>query len=389
MRSSEILPIFPNLWNPPMKITRIETFPVRIPLKPKRRMVSALGRHTVSEYLLVRVLTDDGIEGVGEATVMPRWSGETVWGAQAIVDRVIAPVLIGQDPHDVAGIDRLMDRATSYNWFAKSAIEMACWDIQGKAAGKPVYELLGGAVRPLTIRCRFSMGAYPPDQARSRAEELLADGFKTFKVKVGTNPDEDVERVSIVREVVGPDNEITIDANCGWDADTAIAAMERLDEYNVALFEQPTTNGDYAALARVRQAIKPKVMADDIVFDLVHARECIRNAACDLISLYPGKNGGIRKAKEIVDFAEQHGVGCSIGSNLELDIASAAMCHLVVACPNMQIEQYPGDILGPEYHEVSVVKEPLKIEGPDITLTDRPGLGVEVDWDVVRAHPCD
>jgi L-Ala-D/L-Glu epimerase len=373
-----------------MKITRIDTFPVRIPLKPARRMVSALGQHTVSQYVLVRISTDAGIEGVGEATVMPRWSGESVWGTQALIDRVFAPLLIGCDPHDVEQLDHRMDKAAAFNWFAKSAVEMACWDIQGKAAGKPVYELLGGAVRPLAIRCRFSMGAYPPDRARARAEELVAEGFTTIKVKVGTHPPEDIERVRIVREVIGPDRELVIDANAGWDAPTAIAAMRELEDCRVTVFEQPTTNGDYAALAQVRAAVKPtQVMADDIVFDLVHARECLRNDACDVISLYPGKNGGIRKAKQIVDLAAAHNVACSIGSNLELDVAAAAMCHLVVACPNMQVETYPGDILGPEYHEVSIARNPLSIAGPVISITDRPGLGVDVDWSVVEAHGCD
>src|SRR5262245_55118649 len=115
-----------------MKITRIESFPVRIPLKPERRMISALGQHLVSDYVIVRISTDAGIDGVGEATVMPRWSGETVWGATALIDRVLAPALIGKDPHDIPAVDASMERATALNWFAKSAIEMACWDIQGK-----------------------------------------------------------------------------------------------------------------------------------------------------------------------------------------------------------------------------------------------------------------
>ncbi len=369
-----------------MKITRIESFAVRIPLTPERRMISALGQHTVSDYALVRVSTDAGIEGVGEATVMSRWSGETVWSATSIVDHVFAPLLVGHDPCDIEGVDSVMDAAAKDNWFAKSAIEMACWDIRGKETGKPVYELLGGAVRDRTIKCRFSMGAYPPERARATVERLIEEGFETIKVKVGTDKKEDVERVRIVREVIGPDREITIDANCGWDAATSIAAVEEMQPYNVVLFEQPTPRDDYAALAEVRRNIAMAVMADDIVFDLNHARECIRNDACDLISLYPGKNGGIRKAKEIAEFAEGHDVACSIGSNLEWDIASAAMCHLVVATRNMQVEKYPGDILGPKYHEFAVVKDPLTLVGPCITCPDKPGLGVEVDWEVVGGN---
>jgi muconate cycloisomerase len=126
-------------------------------------------------------------------------------------------------------------------------------------------------------------------------------------------------------------------------------------------------------------------MADDICFDMAHARELINNEACDVISLYPGKNGGIRKAKAIAEFAARHGVACSIGSNLEYDIATAAMCHLIVATENMQVEKYPGDVLGPAYHETSIARNPISIAGPVTTITDGPGLGVDVDWAAVES----
>jgi L-Ala-D/L-Glu epimerase len=372
-----------------MNITHIETYPVEVPVKPQRRMISALGQHTVSRYLLVRVLTDSGLEGVGEATVIPRWSGETVWGAQALVERVLAPQVIGCDPYDIVELDRRLDGSAIHNWFAKSALEMACWDIRGKAEGKPVYELLGGACRPLAIRSRFSMGAYEPERARARAKELVAAGFTTIKVKVGRDPVADVERVHVVREAIGPEIALTIDANCGWEVETAIRAIRAMADCKLALVEQPTPDGDYAALARVRRETGVPVMADDICFNLVHAQELVRNACCDVISVYPGKQGGIRKAKQMVDFAAANQVACSIGSNLELDIATAAMAHLVVACPNMQVEKYPGDLLGADYHEISIAKNPVRIDGPITTITDRPGLGVDVDWQVVRQCRCD
>lgn len=369
-----------------MKITAIKTIPVRIPLKPEFRMVSALGKHDVSKYLLVRVETDAGIEGVGEATVIPRWSGETVWSAQAIVEQHFAPLLIGMDPFDIESIDQVMDQAAQGNWFAKSAIEMACWDIQGREQGKPVYELLGGPVRSPTIRCRFSMGAYDPERAARRGRELVDQGFTTIKVKVGTVLEEDIERVRIVREAIGDAPDLVIDANCGFNVDEAIQVAHALEDCRVGLFEQPTPRDDYAGLAEVRRSIKPLVMADDICFDEAHARNCLRAEACDVISVYPGKNGGLRKSLNIVKLAAAQGVACSIGSNLELDVASAAMCHLVLAHENMNIETFPGDIMGPIYHEVRIVKEPLVIDGPHITLSNRPGLGIDVDWSVVEQH---
>lgn len=367
-----------------MKITHIEVTPVRIPVKYAKHIVSPLGAHTVSEYLLLRVGTDVGIEGIGEVNPMPVWSGESVWSAQEILNKLLAPSVIGADPTDVEEIDRRLDKCTRHNWFAKAAIEMACWDIAGKAANKPVYELLGGAVRPLTVRCRFSLGAYEPDRARTRALELVEEGFTTIKVKVGGPAEKDISRIRTVREAIGPELDLTIDANCGWDADTAIHCVNELADCGITLNEQPTTDGDYGALARVRRETTPPVMADDICFDMIHAQELIRNNACDLISVYPGKNGGIRKSKAIVEFAAAHGIKCSIGSNLEWDVGTAAMAHLVVACPNMCVEEFPGDMLGPDYHEVRIAKNPIDIQGPLVTITERPGLGVDVDWNIVK-----
>lgn len=371
-------------------IAAIETYPVRIPLKAAYRMLSALGRHDQSHFILVRLLTDDGLEGAGEASVTVRWSGETAWGVQALIDRVLAPLLVGlelntDDPlENIAAIDRRMDAAVQHNWFAKAAIEMACWDVLGKAAGQPVYELLGGACRPLAIPSRFSLGAYDVPRARARAAELVEQGFDTVKVKVGGPPEDDIPRVRAVREVIGPERKLVIDANGGWDADTAIRCLAELRDCRLAVVEQPTPDGDYASLARVRRAGGVPVMADDMCFNLIHAQELIRNQACDLISVYPGKNGGIRKARAIVELAAQHGIGCTLGSNLEFDVATAAMGHLAVATPNVLVEQYPGDIHGPAYYEVRIVRQPLSIVGPVTTLTNRPGLGIEVDWPLVR-----
>ncbi len=373
-----------------IRIKSIETHPVRVPLKPAYRMISALGRHDESRFVLLKLLTDTGLEGAGEATATVRWSGETVWGVQAVIQRVLAPLVIGQDLdpvnplESIRELDRRMDALVQHNWFAKSAIEMACWDVLGKAANKPVYELLGGACRPLAIPSRFSMGAYDIARARARAAELVAQGFSTVKVKVGGKPEDDIARVRAVREVIGFDRKLVIDANCGWDADTAIRCIRELKGCRIDLVEQPTPDGDYEQIARVRRECGLAMMADDMCFNLVHAKELIRNQACDLISVYPGKNGGIRKSREIVLFAEQHGVGCTIGSNLEFDIATAAMGHLIAATRNLRVEEWPGDIHGPVYYETRLVKDPLAIEGPITRLTDRPGLGVDVDWEIVK-----
>jgi len=369
-----------------MQITSIEAIPIRIPLKPERRMISALGKHDVSEFTLVVVHTDGGLFGLGEATVTPRWSGETAWGAKALIDTVFTPGLLGCDPRDIVEIDSRLDAVAVDNWFAKAAIEMACWDIAGRAVNKPVYELLGGACRPLTIRNRFSLGAYAPDVIQQRARERIAAGFDTLKVKVGTKPAADIARVRAVREAIGPDIKLTIDANGGWNFPQALDCLQQLADCHLTLVEQPLPRGDYTALKTLRDTTGQKILADESCFDYVEADELIEQGCCDALSLYPGKQGGIRKARQIAVLAENHGIPCTIGSNLEWDIGAAAMLHFIVATSNMQVELYPGDCLGPFYHEFSLAKNPLKIEGPFTTLNDGPGLGIELDWDVVKQH---
>ncbi|WP_425618737.1 mandelate racemase/muconate lactonizing enzyme family protein [Anatilimnocola sp. NA78] len=367
-----------------MHITRIEAFPVRIPLKPERRMISALGKHDVSEFTLVLVHTDDGLIGLGEATVTPRWSGETARGAQVIIEQVFTPVLLGCDPRDMEEIDARLDAVAVDNWFAKAALEMACWDIAGKAANQPVYELLGGACRPLTIRNRFSLGAYTPEIIRERALALVAAGFDTLKVKVGTDPAADVIRVRTVREAIGPDVKLTIDANGGWNEAQALDCLRQLADCNLTLVEQPLPRKNFSGLKRLRAITGQKILADESCFDEVEARELIEQGCCDAISVYPGKQGGIRKARRIAQLAGEHQIPCTIGSNLEWDIGAAAMLHFIVATPNMQVELYPGDCLGPFYHEASLAKNPLQIEGPFTTLHAGPGLGIELDYDQVQ-----
>jgi muconate cycloisomerase len=195
-----------------MKITAIHTVPASIRVRPDKAITGSRGAHRTSAFVLLRMETDSGIAGVGEATVMPAWSGETVWSAKTLIDQILGPLLIGNDPSDIEHIADLMDREVSRNWFTKAALEMACWDIFGKAEGKPVYELLGGPQRDRTVRCRFSMSAYPPERAAARARELVADGFTTIKVKVGIDEAEDLARVRRVREAVGTDVAVTIAA---------------------------------------------------------------------------------------------------------------------------------------------------------------------------------
>jgi muconate cycloisomerase len=154
----------------------------------------------------------------------------------------------------------------------------------------------------------------------------------------------------------------------------------------LTLVEQPLPRGDYTALRRLRRQTHQRILADESCFDEIEARELILQDCCDAISLYPGKQGGIAAARRIAALAAEHGIPCTIGSNLEWDVGAAAMLHFIVATQNMQVDRYPGDCLGPFYHEFSIAKNPLAISGPFTTLHAGPGLGIDVDWDVVNRN---
>jgi muconate cycloisomerase len=182
------------------------------------------------------------------------------------------------------------------------------------------------------------------------------------------------------------DNHLTIDANGGWNDEQARYCLKRIADCNVELVEQPLPRGDYSQLRKLRQDTGIKVLADESCFDEVHLRELILHNCCDAVTLYPGKQGGIAKARKLAAIAADAGIPCTIGSNLEWDIGAAAMMQFVVSTPNVQIEQIPGDCLGPSYHEFSIVRNPLKIEGAFTSLNPEPGLGIDVDWDLIEQH---
>ena len=366
-----------------MKITRVETIPVEVPLKEGLTTKTAGGEHVVSPYVVVRVHTDAGLVGLGEATLSPRWSGETSPGCVAAIEGLIGPAITGQDPIAITALRRTIDGTIRHNPFAKAAVEMALWDIAGKAAGQPVYQLLGGKVKD-ELPMKMVVGAFPVDQAVALAQRFLDWGATCLKVKVGLEPTTDIARVHAVREAAGPDIPIGIDANQGWDLATARRCLADMGDLLFA--EQPVPTTDPRDLARLRGDTRIPIMAAESVFTLQDARRLTELGACDILSVYPGKHAGIAATREIAHVARAAGVVCSMGSNLELGIATAAMLHLAAAEPSLDDARYPGDYLGPLYHQADLLKEPLQL-GPSVArVPDGPGLGVELDEDQLERY---
>ncbi len=363
-----------------MKITAIETIPLRIGVDRRvGEVTETKGFRFTSHIVLIRIQTDAGIEGIGEVNGSPDWSGETYLGAQAVIDLHLAPKLIGEDPRQIRHCMAKIGR-TFANPFAKAGLEMALFDILGKALDVPLYQLLGGAVRSFELPLRFPVMPVGPVASAAAAKRIVEEGCRTIKLKVGHDPlDFDLARIAQVRDAIGPDIRLTVDANGGWSVNDAIRAAPRLEEYGVAFVEQPVHRLDLDGLARVRSQIRLPVMADEAIFTMQDALACIQKGAADIISVYPGKHGGILNTVAIVSMAEAAGVHCTIGSNLEWDIASAAMAHVTVALPNIAVERYAADIVGPLFHTAHALTEPLITAGWSIRVPQGPGLGVALE----------
>lgn len=373
-----------------MKISSIEACPVTIPLKPERVMVNALGVHSLTHLVVVAVRTDSGEIGYGEATGSPTWSGETQVGTLAAIRQVLSPCLIQQDVFQVRSLVTTMDRALWGNPFAKAALEMALLDIVGKTLGVPVFALLGGRRGVQEIPLKFSIAAYEPAQAARAAEFYAAKGFRAVKVKVGMGTSSDIARVQAVRSALGADFRIAVDANGGWSESETVEVIPHLERMGVNALEQPIGRADLRGCARLRQRTSIPIVLDESIFTREEALEAIRLDACDLISIYPGKNGGVWRSLEIADMAAAAGLECVIGSNLEMEIASSCMLHLAQSISNLS-QSVDHEIIGPLYHNGILGTAPLRIEEGRAILSGGVGLGAELDFEslknAVRAAP--
>ncbi len=371
-----------------MKITRIEAIPVCVPLKKGMTTKTAHGEHVTSPYVIVRVHTDEGIIGLGEATVSQLWSGENQSTAMTILREYLEPAVVGKNPQDITLIRRAMDAVIKLHPFTKAAVEMAMWDITGKAAGLPVYQLLGGKVRD-RVRIKLVVWARDIEGSRAMAAQHLAMGVTCVKVKTGLDPLSDIARVRAVREVCGPDVPLTIDSNCGWTLQQAKFCLQAMSDLNLLLAEQPIPPGDHAAMAELRRDTTVPIMADESVFTLQDAWLLSTHRAADIFSIYPGKHGGISATADIISIARAAGIRCTIGSNLELGIGTAAMLHVAAAFPEVDTDAFPADTIGPFYHEADLIRKPLDLGPPAAFIPDGPGLGVEIDEEQLKTWRVD
>lgn len=371
-----------------MKITGIETIPIKVPIHTDKATVGARGAHTESPFLVLQIHTDEGIVGLGEVSCTPLWSGEDQVTAAHFIERVLLPVLVDQDPLDRGRLCGSMNAVLANNPFTKAGIEIALWDIAGKAAGLPLYMVLGGAVHN-SIKTKYSVSGLEPAKAAAIAYWAVEQGFSAMKVKVGMDPASDLERVRAVRNAVGADIMLGVDANGGWSPSVATRLVPHLEQLGIAFVEQPVPAGDPRWLARVRSAATVPIIADESLSTSPDALSLIAHEAADVFSIYIGMGGGIQEGVAIATIANAARLQCTIGSNLELGIAQAAMIHLAISQPAIQSEIIPCDIISRFFYERDILQEPLPVEGGRAYRIDRPGLGVSLDWDAIQRYRVD
>jgi L-alanine-DL-glutamate epimerase-like enolase superfamily enzyme len=272
-----------------------------------------------------------------------------------------------------------MDHAVQFSRAAnpaKAAIDMALYDIVGKALGTPVYNLLGGRVR-VAAPLSMSIMVAPIEEMVTQAQAAIGRGFAGVKVKVGTDPSHDSESLAAIRKRLGPKAVIRVDANMGWHSTRqALTQLEALAPFNIHSVEQPLPADRIEDLAWLRQRSPMPIMVDESVWGPDDAARVIRAGAADIINVYVSEAGGLRNAARIFAMAEAAGIACTIGSMPELGIGTAAEMHLAVAMPELL---GPSDVCGVLYNTETLIEETLPIENGRAGAPDRPALGVTLD----------
>jgi len=359
-----------------MKIEKVEVFGVAVPLIGEYK--NAYLSKTVQKSAIVRITASGGVSGLGNIDPTPGYSKEQTPEHLAVLRGKLAPLLIGMDATNVHAVLAKIEPAVKGFLDSKAAIEMACVDLAARIAGLPVHAYLGGAVKDRLLFNAW-IGILPPDEA---AKETLAwknKGFRSAKIKVGGNIEADRDRVKSVREAVGPEFQLRIDANAGYDADTSIKLAKMVAPFKLQLFEQPVPDHDIAGMARVRReanAVGLPIMADESVLDHASLIRIIKADAADLVKVKVMKQGGFLNTRRMIATAEAAGIRCVVGHGFGLGVNTMAEIMLAATSVNV-IDGL--ECVGPLKTADDIVTSKLDISSGSLPLPSGPGLGVTLD----------
>ncbi|WP_041625039.1 mandelate racemase/muconate lactonizing enzyme family protein [Stackebrandtia nassauensis] len=294
--------------------------------------VTAVRSTSTVDTVVVTVTDEAGNTGRGEGPQTWRITGESLASVTACVEGPLRQVLVGRDPDDLNAILDEVDTAVVGNNVAKAAVDVALHDLAAQRLGVPLARLLGGA--SLSVATDVTLAAGDVPQLVAAAEKRVAEGFSTLKVKLGTDPAGDLERLAAVREAVGTGIGIRVDANQGWSAKQAVRIIRGMEDegLGIELVEQPTPARDLAGLAFVTSRVDTTIMADEAVATLSDLHRMIQLGAADAVNVKLTKCGGLRSGRVMLETARQAGIGTMVGSMMEGRLGVAAVASLAAAC---------------------------------------------------------
>ncbi|MFZ5966050.1 MAG: mandelate racemase/muconate lactonizing enzyme family protein [Bacillota bacterium] len=354
-----------------MKIREIELKHVSIPLiKPFK---TALRTVHYAEDIIVMIKTDDGRIGYGEAPPTLVITGDSNGSVCGAVKESIEKILVGEEIENIEKIMHKLDHSLIGNTSAKAAVDMAVYDLFGQRYQAPLYKLLGGYRD--TIETDITLSINEPEEMREDALQRVKEGFTAIKMKVGGDIKKDIERVKTVRDAIGYDIKIRLDANQGWLPKDAVRGIRKLEDagLEIELVEQPVKAWDLEGLKFVTDHVETPVMADESMFSPYDALKILSMRAADLINIKLMKCGGIYNALKIVGIAEACGVECMLGSMIESKLSVTAAAHLAGARKNITRIDLDTVLLLAENPIIGGVT----YDGPKIILPNRPGLGID------------
>ena len=314
-----------------MKITDIRTQIFKAPLK--KSFITSLRRVDALEDLIVIIECDDGTIGLGEGAPTPVITGETIGSMIACID-YIKPHILNRDIDNFDDILKKIHSLILKNTTAKSALEIALFDIKAKASKLPLYQLLGGSKTIFTTDITISMGDV--GKMISDCQEAVALGYDTLKIKIGDNPEKDAERVFAIHSALEPHIKIRLDANQGWTAKESVDLLQTLEKQGIIaeFIEQPVAAEDLDGFKYIKDRVQTPLLADESIFSLQDARYLLDRQAIDFVNIKLAKTAGISQALQLADLSGEYGVQCMIGCMLEGPISVAAGVHLASAKAN-------------------------------------------------------
>jgi L-alanine-DL-glutamate epimerase-like enolase superfamily enzyme len=369
-----------------VKIERAEVFGVAVPLIGEYK--NAYRAKSVQKSAIVRITASDGTVGLGNIDPSPGYSKETIEDNLRVLETRLAPSVVGLDPTNIHRVLECIEPAVAEFLDAKAAIEMACVDLAARIAGMPVHTYLGGAVKERLLFNAW-IGILSPAEAVKETMSWKQRGFRSAKIKVGGGIEADRDRVRAVREAVGPDFNIRIDANAGYDADTSIKLARMVAPLKLQLFEQPVPADDIAGMARVRReanAVGVPIMADESVLDHASLIRIIKADAADIVKVKVMKQGGFITTRRMIATAEAAGIRCVVGHGFGLGINTMAEVMLAATSQNV-IDGL--ECVGPLKTSDDIVTHKMDLTSGSIALPGGPGLGVALDEAKLRLYRYD